>query len=312
MSDVIAQLPEKAFDGISEHLLCSICYSPTDQWVMACDGQHSFCAPCLISHEEARMRADGDASCPQCRGELVKTSSDNFRPDYLKNKLTLDHRVECPQQCGESFSLDKLKKHMQEKCPNGLVPCPMASIGCEHVLKRCEIQQHLKDDNHSHLAMGFMLKMSAAHEQQMTAMKGIVEDQGKKIESQAATISNLNTALASHTTTMSTNTTAINGFKTKLDSVEKKLDTALSDGEHSLKQIAIQTKKRASPGEGTSSRAVRGRAQVERQNAELSELREKVKTAEANAPATAPAADADAAAPVAAGNAGAMEAAEGY
>lgn len=299
MSDVIAQLPEKAFEGISDHLLCSICYSPSDQWLIACDGQHSFCAVCLHSHEEARTRADGEASCPECRGELIKNSADHFKPDRLKNKMTLEFECDCPQKCGDKFSLDKLKAHMQEKCPNGLVPCPMAGVGCEHIMKRCEVQQHLKDDNHSHLAMGFMLKMADSFKTEIGSLKTTLAEQQATITSQAATITNLNTALASHSSTMTNNTSAISGFRTKLDTVERKLNETLSDGEYSLKQIAIQTRKRASPGEGTSGRAVRGRAQVVRQKAEIDELKEKLAAAEPEAaePAAAPAAAAEAPAP---------------
>lgn len=310
MSDVIAQLPDKAFEDISDHLLCVICASPTDQWVRACHAQHSFCAPCLIAHENARNAADGEAKCPTCRGELVKNSSDNFHPDRTKNDMTLDTEAECPQKCGHSFKIGILKAHMQKDCPNGVVPCPMAKLGCEHVMKRCEVQQHLKDDNHMQYAMGFMMMMDEKHEKHINALETVIGAQNNKIGELNATVTNLNSALAAQTSAVDSCRNKTNDVKVETDKMSKKLDEALAEGEYSLKQIAIQTKKRASPGEGQSARAKRERSQVSRQNAELAELRPLKSTKDVDAAASS-SATTDAAA-AAAGNDDALDAAEQY
>ena len=275
MSDVIAQLPETAFDSISEHLLCDICLAPTDQWLRACN-EHSFCAPCLLSHEDARNRADGVAKCPVCRGDLVKDDLDHFFPDRTKNELTLDQQLECLQKCGHLFKLSKLKEHMQKECPNGVVSCPMAKLGCSVAMKRCDMDAHLREDSHSHLAMGFMLKMTETFLEGFADLKKVVESHNARIDEQAATIVNLNSAIAQQTQSLSNHGAKMDILKTCQNAIHRKIDDVLSDGEYSLKQIALQTKKRASPGTGQSERAKRERVQVARQRLEIEELKAKV------------------------------------
>lgn len=291
MSDVIAQLPEEAFDAISDHLLCQICCAPTDQWLRACN-EHSFCAPCLISHECARERADGVAKCPVCRGGLVKNDVGDFYPDRTKNEMTLDQEVKCPHACGEILKLNKLKDHMQKTCENGIVPCPMAKFGCSVVMRRHEVDAHLKEDSHSHLAMGFFMKATESFREEVSGLKDTITTLQTTVKEQGDTITNLNSAIASVTASLGNNTSASTSMRNKLDTVERKLNEALSDGPHSLKQIAEQTKKRASPGQGQSERTKREKSQIQRQNDELSELRP-LKKAGAATSSGAAAADGD-------------------
>lgn len=297
MSELIAQLPQNAFESISENLMCAICAAPTTNWARSCDEGHSYCGTCLKSHEIARERADGEARCPGCRGELVKDRAGNFFPDRTKNELTLEVQVGCTQGCGKTLRLDKLKEHITNECPNGVVPCPMAKLGCEHVMKRCEVQDHLKSDNHSHLAMGFLLKISETHKAQVNDLKATIEAQNTKIDTLSSTVTNLNTALASQTKSVETNTTSVSAMTTKLGTVERKLNTALEDGPHSLKQIAEQTKKRSRAGEATSARSKREKSQVDRLKDEVKELKGK-NEGEASAAAAAAAAPAAASDPV--------------
>jgi len=60
--------------------------------------------------------------------------------------------VQCPNNCSlEGVPRAYLARHLLDHCPNTDVPCPFSNHGCDHVMKRSEMESHLVNDVSKHL-----------------------------------------------------------------------------------------------------------------------------------------------------------------
>ncbi len=119
MSDESAQLLE-----------CNICMAPIESPRLACDLGHLNCASCL---EKWSHKTDEDiAKCPTCRGILVFDIHGKVgRPVPFLTQLAETQSCNCPRGCGKVVRVKLLRAHVVDDCPNGLISCPFADLGCK-------------------------------------------------------------------------------------------------------------------------------------------------------------------------------------
>ena len=84
-------------------------------------------------------------NCPYCyeKGTYLKVTTTHFTVcEYMP--------LPCPSGCGEwELVRGNMAHHLSEDCPNELIPCTFAIAGCQQIVKRKDLQQHLQDkDKH--------------------------------------------------------------------------------------------------------------------------------------------------------------------
>lgn len=267
---------EKAFENAPKQLICEACYAPSDDWVVVCGNNHSFCNPCIEKHVAVQRRDRGSTNCPTCRQGLQRNGAGVFNPDRTKNELTLCQTMACPLGCGHDFQLIKLVEHMESECPKKVVPCPFHEYGCKASMARENVEEHLRTDDHTGIAMAFFFMSSKDNEMRINQYQAETDSLKQIIRTQTDTIANMQTALASQTSATTDLSTHIQTLSSAQVRIERKLDEVLSDGPHSLKAIAEQTKKRARVGEGVSGRAQRRYNQIDKLKGEVVELKSKL------------------------------------
>ena len=281
---VFKLLDETSISKLPDGLLCAICTEPSTDWRQGCtQGQHSFCNSCLTLHVNKCETANTQAWCPGCRGVVSFTTTGDLIPDRTRNNLTLEQVVQCPSQCGQNIHLSNLKKHLKEVCPAFEVPCPMANVGCTFKTRRSEMTEHLRNDNHSQFAMGFFLRVSQQFNAENKRLKSVTEDLSTKIDSLTTMVTDIKNVLES---TRSGTRAVCQGIRDLKDRIGEVVD----DDEYGLKVVAQQTRKRASPGNGDSSRTVRKNSQIQRQQERIHALEKQAQTTQTAAKAAAAAA----------------------
>lgn len=160
--------------GQFECAICLLCQREPQQTVCG----HRFCHSCLVS-----WLGEGK-TCPHDNTNI--TLADIF-PDSIANREILQLRVECPH-CGLVCSLadceshlprchlrpslepgvtessscpecgDLLQQGQQDSqrhlvCPNALVACPLASLGCSQKIPRRDSQAHMERSTALHLSL---------------------------------------------------------------------------------------------------------------------------------------------------------------
>lgn len=162
MSDESAQLLE-----------CNICMAPMESPRLACELGHLNCANCL--EKWSNMDAGEDAAkCPTCRGILLYDVHGKVgRPVPFLTQLAETQSCNCPRGCGKVVRVKSLRAHVVEDCPNGLIPCPFADLGCngDHyynndttcskgLVMRKNMSKHLLDHEAYH--QGLMVKKTVS------------------------------------------------------------------------------------------------------------------------------------------------------
>lgn len=61
--------------------------------------------------------------------------------------------VGCPLNCDAHLQRSLLNGHLAHECPNTLVGCPFGVHGCEQVVMRAQLENHLNADSGKHLLM---------------------------------------------------------------------------------------------------------------------------------------------------------------
>ena len=69
--------------------------------------------------------------------------------------------LNCPAKCGQLQSRKKMAEHLTV-CTEELISCKYASIGCDEVIKRIDLQTHLwnKKDYHLEKSMDMVVQLS--------------------------------------------------------------------------------------------------------------------------------------------------------
>ena len=87
------------------------------------------------------------AVCQHC-GEIGEF--DNISNDHLLK--CPEYRIVCPNDCGKKFKQVKFDEHM-DKCPEFEIPCDFRFAGCNILLKRKCMPQHLLEKLEHHLEL---------------------------------------------------------------------------------------------------------------------------------------------------------------
>ena len=57
----------------------------------------------------------------------------------------------CPNECLKDLIRKEIESHIENDCPNTMIECPYKKMGCETVMKRCEIEEHEQRSESKHL-----------------------------------------------------------------------------------------------------------------------------------------------------------------
>lgn len=93
----------------------------------------------------------------QCRFYQVECPNDGC--SSIMSQMYLEqHQTSCPYkvitcECGDSFPRKQLAVHMAQACKMRTVECPFHKIGCIHVVKACDLENHIQEDASAHLLL---------------------------------------------------------------------------------------------------------------------------------------------------------------
>ena len=274
VSKLIAELPDSATEGIPAMLKCGICMEPSTDWVNVCSNRHSCCRGCGDAHKAACDRGSTGRKCPFCRDRMSEFSSNRD-----KNEMTIEYRIVCTQGCGESLRLIDLTKHIKEKCPCVPVKCPFHEYGCSFSGTRGEMEQHLKDNSHGEFAMGIFKSTASAIDGQKQEVVNSMGEFKTLIESLVSTVDELKTKIEAQESRIFTLSRLIDDSERNRRQNHDQYKESMASFKESADALALlvqetkdQTKKRARPGEGESSRTKYRNQQVARLKAKNKEL----------------------------------------
>ena len=115
---------------------------------------------CLWRHE----------ACPCC-GADSKTRRFSWRIPY--QCIITDHCRKCPQwptrcpnSCNPYLKLTQstVDEHVKAECPETLIDCKFAEVGCKEKMRRKDLAQHMQDATSAHLTAVFEELMKMKHE----------------------------------------------------------------------------------------------------------------------------------------------------
>ena len=145
-----------------KELTCGLCYNVYEDPRLACGRGHHYCAPCLQKWHSSGEH--GSNSCPTCRSPLlVPRPGEVGEQAAIVAQCVASQRVRCPGGCGEVLLLGKAKEHVGVCCPNDIIACPFAPY-CSQTGKRCELENHLKDNLEAHMRISFDQTVRVANE----------------------------------------------------------------------------------------------------------------------------------------------------
>ena len=73
-----------------------------------------------------------------------------------------EFRIPCPNECGQDFRVKRKDEsnHLREKCPLQPTECPYSQYGCEVRVQRRNLDQHEKEEIHTHLKLTVRIGLS--------------------------------------------------------------------------------------------------------------------------------------------------------
>ena len=114
-----------------------------DYQMVKCDNEH-----CNVKVERRQLTRHMQSGCLQRAYKCPHCSEEGT---YLEvtttHPTTCEHiPLPCPTGCDKLGLLRRdMAHHLSEDCPNELVPCTLAIAGCQQIVKRKDLQQHLQD-----------------------------------------------------------------------------------------------------------------------------------------------------------------------
>lgn len=274
VSKLIAELPDSATESIPATLKCGICMEPSTDWVNVCSNRHSCCRSCGDAHKAACDRGTSGRKCPFCRDRMSE-----FSANRDKNEMTIEYRVVCTQGCGESLRLIDLTKHIKEACTCVPVKCPFHEYGCSFSGTRGEMEQHLKDNSHGEFAMGIFKSTASAIDGQKQEVVNSMGEFKTLVESLVSTVGELKNTIAAQDSKIQNLERNIADSERLRQQNHDQYKDSMASFKESVDALALlvqetkdQTKKRARPGEGESSRTKYRNQQVARLKAKNKEL----------------------------------------
>ena len=130
----------------------------------------------LLKIHSANLCLWRSEACPCC--ELVRKHKFGSMKSKQAELLTYhdiitDHHHDCPKwpaRCPNScdpyltLTQSSVGRHVKEKCPEALIDCKFAKVGCKEKVKRKDLAQHMKDVVSDHLTAMFEDYMKLKHE----------------------------------------------------------------------------------------------------------------------------------------------------
>ena len=146
-----------------ENVHCTMCDQLMPRWRIPahneneCEWREVSC-PCCGSLDTCISMTDCDAEEEQSCNSTSSISRLTF------GDLVNRHYKECPQwpaRCpnsescnvGKSFTRSSLAEHLNSSCPDALIHCQFAEIGCGSVVLRKDHPQHLRESLSSHMQL---------------------------------------------------------------------------------------------------------------------------------------------------------------
>ena len=126
-------------------------------------------AGCDVKVERRQLVDHMQKSCPHRMYKCPHCSKEDTYLEVTTTHFTVceEMPLPCPGRCGRSQLVRReMDHHLSEDCPNELVPCTFAIAGCQQIVKRKDLQQHLQDkDKHlvlsSYVTQSFLLQYLA-------------------------------------------------------------------------------------------------------------------------------------------------------
>ncbi|KAM9964351.1 hypothetical protein ACTFIW_004109 [Dictyostelium discoideum] len=105
-------------------------------------------------------------NCEHCKEPVIK----NDMPTHIENDCSIIS-LEC-EFCKDKFGRRSLESHIANECPNVVIDCPHKEGGCTARIKRCDLSQHLtEEDNH----IRYMQKIIEKHRIQVEESDRIIK-----------------------------------------------------------------------------------------------------------------------------------------
>ena len=133
-------------ESVSEDLQCGICYSAAMDPVVTEECGHLFCRECLTTALERKK---------ECPIDRIPLTLNDIRKDVRTarriNALSV-HCIHRKHSCPWTGSLSDLDRHI-DKCEYATVKCPFSCHGCEAVLSRKTLSQHIETSVNAHILL---------------------------------------------------------------------------------------------------------------------------------------------------------------
>lgn len=133
-------------ESVPDDLQCGICFSAAMDPVVTEDCGHLFCRECILAALERKKE------CPIDRSPLT---INDVRKDVRTLRKIHSLAVHCHNKssgCVWSGAFSDLERH-SERCDFATVKCPFAVHGCDAVVSRKTLQEHMAASSNAHLLL---------------------------------------------------------------------------------------------------------------------------------------------------------------
>ncbi|XP_022200961.2 cysteine and histidine-rich protein 1 homolog [Nilaparvata lugens] len=138
--------PDKLEQRLGGILCCAVCLDLPKAAIYQCTNGHLMCAGCFTHVlADARLR-DEQATCPNCRIEISKSSASR---NLAVEKAVRELPSEC-QFCSKEFPRNTLERHEDTVCDERITSCSFSRIGCPWRGPYHEAPEHEKECVHPH------------------------------------------------------------------------------------------------------------------------------------------------------------------
>eukprot|EP00996_Jenningsia_fusiforme_P001091 NODE_1998_length_1331_cov_20.916537_g1814_i0.p1 GENE.NODE_1998_length_1331_cov_20.916537_g1814_i0~~NODE_1998_length_1331_cov_20.916537_g1814_i0.p1 ORF type:complete len:336 (+),score=48.17 NODE_1998_length_1331_cov_20.916537_g1814_i0:60-1010(+) len=131
-------------DAVPEDLLCGICGQAAIKAVVAEECGHLFCRSCILPSLERRR---------ECPTDATPLTPEQVRKDVRTQRKVQSLSVFCSNKrsgCSWKGCLSDLERH-GERCEWASVKCPFQPHGCDAVVTRRSLTEHVQSNATSHL-----------------------------------------------------------------------------------------------------------------------------------------------------------------
>ena len=98
----------------------------------------------LVNHL-AKDCTHRNVTCEHCNGTVM------FKDLTSHHETCPEFPLVCKNECGGTFKRKEMQGHVDNDCPNTVLPCGFKVFGCGTEKKRCELAEHLNAEQLAHL-----------------------------------------------------------------------------------------------------------------------------------------------------------------